>query len=56
MALSFATDIRPLFRDEDIECMTPMGIALDAWRCEQFTSHPSPSAAKDGAPELLWPA
>ena len=33
MALSFATDIRPLFRDGDIECMTPMGIELDnpAW-------------------------
>jgi hypothetical protein len=29
MALSFATEIRPLFRDEDIECMTPIGIALD---------------------------
>ena len=25
MALRFATDIRPLFREGDIECMTPMG-------------------------------
>ena len=35
MALSFATDIRPLFRDEDIDCMKPMGIDLDdpAWMC-----------------------
>ena len=35
MALSFATDIRPLFRDEDLECMKPMGIDLDdpAWMC-----------------------
>jgi hypothetical protein len=35
MALSFATDIRPLFRDEDIECMKPSGIDLDdpAWMC-----------------------
>ena len=33
MALSFATDIRPLFRDEDIECMDPSGVHLDdhAW-------------------------
>jgi hypothetical protein len=29
MALSFATDIRPLFRDDDIECMKPMGVDLD---------------------------
>jgi hypothetical protein len=35
MALSFAADIRPLFRDEDIHCMTPSGVALDkpAWMC-----------------------
>ena len=33
MALSFAKDIRPLFRDGDIECMKPGGIDLDdfAW-------------------------
>jgi hypothetical protein len=33
MAISFAKDIRPLFRDGDIECMKPDGIALDdfAW-------------------------
>ena len=29
MALSFATDIRPLFREEDIGCMKSMGIDLD---------------------------
>ncbi len=35
MALSFVTDILPLFRDEDIDCMKPMGIDLDdpAWMC-----------------------
>jgi hypothetical protein len=35
MALSFATDIRPLFRDGDIECMKPGGVDLDdpAWMC-----------------------
>jgi hypothetical protein len=33
MALSFATDIRPLFRDEDITCMDGAGVHLDdfAW-------------------------
>jgi hypothetical protein len=35
MALSFATDIRPLFREGDVDCMTPMGVELDsaAWMC-----------------------
>ena len=35
MALSFATDIRPLFRDGDIDCMKTMGIDLEdpAWMC-----------------------
>jgi hypothetical protein len=35
MALSFATDIRPLFREGDVACMKPDGIALDeaAWMC-----------------------
>ena len=33
MALSFATDIRPLFRDGDIKCMDGSGVHLDdpAW-------------------------
>ena len=29
MALGFATDIRPLFRDGDIECMKSAGVLLD---------------------------
>ena len=29
MALSFATDIRPLFRGGDIQCMGPSGVTLD---------------------------
>jgi len=35
MALSFAKDIRPLFRDGDVDCMKDMGVALDdaAWMC-----------------------
>jgi len=35
MALSFATDIRPLFRVGDVACMKPAGIRLDdsGWMC-----------------------
>jgi hypothetical protein len=35
MALSFATDIRPLFREGDVDCMKSMGVELDdpAWMC-----------------------
>lgn len=35
MPLSFATDIRPLFRDGDIQCLGPSGVKLDdpAWMC-----------------------
>jgi hypothetical protein len=35
MSLSFATDIRPCFRDGDIKCMKPAGVKLDdpAWMC-----------------------
>lgn len=29
MALSFAKDIRPLFREGDVECMSPGGVLLD---------------------------
>jgi len=33
MAVSYAADIRPLFRDGDIKCMKPAGVHLDdpAW-------------------------
>jgi hypothetical protein len=35
MSLSFAKDIRPLFRDGDIECMEPSRVKLDdpVWMC-----------------------
>jgi hypothetical protein len=35
MAISFAADIRPLFRDGDIKCMRKGGVKLDdaAWMC-----------------------
>ena len=29
MALSFVTDIRPLFREGDMQCMEPAGVKLD---------------------------
>jgi len=36
-AFSFATDIRPLFRDKDIKAMKPMGIDLSC--CEDVKKH-----------------
>jgi hypothetical protein len=35
MAITFAADIRPLFRDGDIKCMRKGGVKLDdaAWMC-----------------------
>jgi hypothetical protein len=35
MTLSSVTDIRPLFRDGDIQCMGPSGVKLDdpTWMC-----------------------
>ena len=35
MPLSFATDIRPLFRDGDVSCMKPAGVGLNdpKWMC-----------------------
>jgi hypothetical protein len=35
MAISFAADIRPLFREGDINCMQKAGVELDdpAWMC-----------------------
>ena len=59
MALSFATDIRPLFRGEDIDCMGPMGIALDdpAWMCVPANAHSVYATVVDGSmpPGEPWP-
>jgi hypothetical protein len=35
MTVSFAADIRPLFREGDIKCMQKAGVKLDdpAWMC-----------------------
>jgi hypothetical protein len=60
MALSFAKDIRPLFRDEDIECMKPMGIDLDdpAWICVLANAKSVYGAVADGSmpPDVPWAA
>jgi hypothetical protein len=60
MALSFATDIRPLFRDEDIDCMKPMGIDLDdpAWMCVPANAQDVYRTVSDGSmpPDEPWPA
>jgi len=60
MALSFATDIRPLFREEDIECMKPMWIDLDdpAWMCVSANAQDVYRTVSDGSmpPDEPWSA
>ena len=59
MALSFAADIRPLFRDEDIECMKGMGIELGdpAWMCLPANAQTVYGTVADGSmpPDEPWP-
>jgi hypothetical protein len=58
MALSFANDIRPLFRDEDIGCMTSMGVPLDdaAWMCVPANAQTVYAAVANGSmpPDDPW--
>ena len=60
MALSFATDIRPLFRAEDIDCMKSMGIDLQdpAWMCVPANAQSVYGTLSDGTmpPDEPWPA
>lgn len=60
MALSFAADIRPLFREEDIECMQGMGIDLGetAWMCVPENAQSVYERVADGSmpPDDAWPA
>ena len=60
MALSFAADIRPLFRGEDIECMQGMGIDLGeaAWMCIPENAQSVYERVADGSmpPDEAWPA
>jgi hypothetical protein len=60
MALIFVTDIRPLFRDGDIACMKPAGIALDdpAWMCVLANAQLVYGAVSTGKmpPDAPWAA
>lgn len=59
MTLSFVTDIRPLFRDEDIQCMEPSGVRLDdpAWMCTAANAQSVYDQVATGAmpPDAPWP-
>ena len=41
MAVTFANDIRPKFRDQDISCMARRGVHLDdaTWMCDPEANH-----------------
>jgi hypothetical protein len=60
MALSFAADILPLFREEDIDCMKGMGVDLDdlAWMSVPENAQSVYRTVADGSmpPDDPWPA
>jgi hypothetical protein len=60
MAVSFAADILPLFRDEDIECMKGAGVDLDnfAWMRVPANAQSVYGAVSGGTmpPDKPWPA
>jgi hypothetical protein len=59
MALSFAKDIRPLFREGDVKCMGPSGVRLDdpAWMCVAANAQAVYDAVSNGSmpPDAPWP-
>jgi hypothetical protein len=59
MAVNFTTDIRPLFRAEDIDCMKAMGIDLDdpAWMCVPANAQSVYGTLSEGTmpPDKPWP-
>jgi hypothetical protein len=59
MSLSFATDIRPLFRDDDIQCMETSGVKLDdpAWMCVPGNAQSVHEQVSAGTmpPDAPWP-
>jgi hypothetical protein len=59
MAVSFAADIRPLFRDGDIECMEPAGVLLSdaAWMSVPANAQQVLHAVSSGTmpPDAPWP-
>ena len=59
MAVSFATDIRPLFREGDVECMSAAGVHLDdfAWMRVPANAQSVFDAVSSGTmpPDAPWP-
>jgi hypothetical protein len=59
MAVSFAANIRPLFRDGDVECMKPAGVHLDdaAWMSVPTNAQNVLNAVSSEAmpPDAPWP-
>ena len=59
MAVSYAADIRPLFRDGDIKCMAPAGVHLDdvAWMSVPDNAQHVLHAVSSGKmpPDAPWP-
>lgn len=59
MPLTFATDIRPLFRDGDIRCMKPAGVHLDdaTWMTIPANAQKVYGAISAGKmpPDAPWP-
>jgi len=60
MAVSFETDIRPLFREGDVACMKPAGVLLDdaAWMCVAANAQHVYGAVASGKmpPDAPWTA
>ena len=58
MALSFAKDIRPLFRDElDVEAMKPFGLDLSSYEDVRAQAESIVSRLEDGSMpcDEVWP-
>lgn len=68
MATTYAHDLRPKFRDQDIACMKPRGVHLDdpVWMCAPgaghgFADHANARrvyaalSAGDMPPDAAWP-
>ena len=60
MALGYAKDIRPMFRDGDVACMKPAGVLLDeaAWMCVAANAAMVYGAVSSGKmpPDAPWAA
>ncbi len=60
MVLSFANDIRPLFRDGDVKCMKSAGVLLDelTWMSVPENAQHVYHAIASGKmpPDAPWPA